>query len=104
MLCLYQQRNRTRNRLPEFKQSSSSLTATLAHQGEVSSDWGVDGQGQGHDGEGHSTAAFRGCATDHWAEDHGDGHLVAVREEGEVVVSDCQGPPGWNKTRGRDRG
>ena len=62
------------------------ITCRLRNVDEISGNPGFQGQGQGHDREGHSTAAFGGGAADESPDDHRHRHGVVLGEVLEVVV------------------
>ena len=70
---------------PKDGERSGRHAARLDHQAEISGHGRVDAQHQSHDREGHRAAALGGHSGDQRAENHGDGHLIAVGKERKIV-------------------
>ena len=62
------------------------ITCRLRNVDEISGNPGFQGQGEGHDREGHSTAAFGGGAADESPDDHLHLNVFGLGVVLEVVV------------------
>eukprot|EP00959_Pyramimonas_sp_CCMP1952_P452678 9466995-Pyramimonas_sp.AAC.1 len=79
----------------------SGHAAALDHEGEVAGYNRFDVEGKSHHGEGDGCATLGGRTGDHRAEDHGDGHVVLLLEQVELVVLDHVRPPDKVEKDGR---